>query len=158
MRSPRNHLQKICVSKATIQRTDHENLQYKSYIMKRGQFISETSKENCLARSKRQNQTEQNILWFISVEKNFDQDQKVNRRNKRWLYADPSKVLRVMHTNFAATYGFRIIKNEGHVMPPHFFPQRLLLILMFWIMLLSHGLRWVKNGMCYYFLQDCTIS
>ena len=51
--------------------------------MKRGQFISETSKENCLARSKRQNQTEQNILWFISVEKNFDQDQKVNRRNKR---------------------------------------------------------------------------
>ena len=67
-----------------------------------------TTTENCLMRFKRllnklKHSAEQVI--FFSDEKNFDQDQKVNkrRRNDKWLYADPSKVTKVMHTKFLAT-------------------------------------------------------
>jgi len=66
------------------------------------------------------------MLWFYSDEKNFDQDQKVNRRNDRWLCADPSEVPHVMHTKFPATVMvLGVMSNEGHVIPPHFFSQGL---------------------------------
>ena len=73
------------VSEATIQRTVHKNLRYKSYVMKRGQFMFETTKENCLVRSKRflnkvKHPAEQDMLWFFSDKKNFDQDQKVKQK------------------------------------------------------------------------------
>ena len=52
--------------------------------MKIDQFIPETTKEVCLLRSKRllnklKHPAEQNMPWIISNEKNFDQDQEVNR-------------------------------------------------------------------------------
>ena len=69
---------------------------------------------------------EDDVIWFFSDEKNFDQDQKVNRRNDIWLCADPSEVPRVMHTKFPATVMvLGVISNEGNAMPPHFFPQGL---------------------------------
>ena len=40
-------------NQATIRRRVHEDIRYKSYLMKRGQFISEKSKENHLNISKR---------------------------------------------------------------------------------------------------------
>jgi len=65
------------------------------------------------------------MLWFYSDEKNFDQDQKVNRRNDR-LCADPSEVPHVMHTKLPATVMvLEVVSNERHVMPSHFFPQGL---------------------------------
>ena len=99
--------------------------------MKRSQFMFETTKENRLVRSKRllnkvKHPAEQDMLWFFSYKKNFHQDQKVNRRNDRWLCADPSKVPRVMHTKFPVTVmALGVVSNEGHVMPPHFFLQGL---------------------------------
>ena len=44
-----------------------------------------------------------NMLWFYSDEKHFDQDQKINRRNDRWICGDPSDVPHVMNTKFPAT-------------------------------------------------------
>ena len=41
------------MSEKTIRRSVHEDIRYKSYVMKRGQFISEKSKENHLNRSTR---------------------------------------------------------------------------------------------------------
>ena len=89
--------------------------------------MSEINQENRLMRAKRllnklKHPEEQEILWFFSDEKNFDQDQKVNRRNDRWLCADPSEVPTVMHTKFPATVMvFGVVSNEEHIMPPHFF-------------------------------------
>ena len=62
------------------------------------------------------------ILWIYSDEKYFDQDQKINRRNDRWLCGDPSDVPHVMHTKFPATVMvLGVVSNEGHVIPLHFF-------------------------------------
>ena len=94
------------VSKCTIRRVVHEDVRYKSYVMRSGQFISEKTKENRLIRAKRLlsklKHQETGTLWFFSDEKNFDQDQKVNPRNDRWLCRDPSEVPAVMHTKFPA--------------------------------------------------------
>ena len=68
---------------------------------------------------------EQECLWFFSEEKNFDQDQKVNPRNDRWLCVDPTEVPTVMCTKFPATVMVFGVSSEGHIMPPHFFPQGL---------------------------------
>ena len=66
------------------------------------------------------------MLRFYSDEKNFNQDQKINRQIDKWLCADPSDVPHVMHTKFPATIMvLGVVSNEGHVMPPYFFPQRL---------------------------------
>ena len=51
--SMRSIAKKLHVSEKTIRRNVHEDIRYKSYVIKRGQFISEKSKENCLNRSKR---------------------------------------------------------------------------------------------------------
>ncbi|VDL57531.1 unnamed protein product [Hymenolepis diminuta] len=54
------------------------------------------------------------------------QDQTVNRRNDRWLYADPTEVSIVMWTKFPATVmAYSIVRSKGHVMTPLFFPQSL---------------------------------
>ena len=163
-KSMRSIAKDLNVSEATIRRTCHEDLRYKSYVMKRGQFISETTKENRLVRSKRlvsklKHPAEQDILWFFSDEKNFDQDQKVNRRNDRWLCADPSEVPRVMHTKFPATVMvLGVVSNEGHVMPPHFFTQGMKINAAAYIEVLSTVVKpWidtVRNGRPYIFQQD----
>ncbi len=65
-------------------------------------------------------------LVFSSDEKNFSQDQKVNRKNNRWLCADISDVPIVMATKFPATVMvLGVVSNEGDVMPPHIFAKGL---------------------------------
>ena len=41
------------VSEATIRRVVHEDIRYKSYVMRRGQFLPEKAKENRVIRSRR---------------------------------------------------------------------------------------------------------
>lgn len=92
--------------------------------------MSQITKENRLIRSKRLlnkhiNSAKEDVIWFFSDEKNFDQDQKVNKKNDRWLCNNSSEVP-ATHTKFPATVMvLGILSNEGHVMPPHFFPQGL---------------------------------
>ena len=93
--------------------------------------MSEKARENRLIRSKRllnklKNWGEQDATSFFSNEKNLDEEQIVNRRNDRWLCADPSDVPRVMHTKFPATVMvLRVVSNEGHLMSPQLLPKRL---------------------------------
>ena len=51
--SMRSIVKMLHVSEKRVRRNVHEDIRYKSYVMKRGNFISEKSKENRLNRSKR---------------------------------------------------------------------------------------------------------
>ncbi len=67
-----------------------------------------------------------NPLIFFSDEKNFTQDQKVNRRNNRWLCSDPTEVPIFAPTKFPANVMvLGVVSNKGDVMPPHIFPKGL---------------------------------
>lgn len=124
MRSLGRELQ---VDEATIRRVVHEDLRYTSYAMRRGQFMSEITKVNRLTRAKRllnklKHPEEPGMIWFFSDEKNFVQDQKVNRKNDRWLCKTPDDVPTIMHTKFpASVMVLGVVSSEGDVMPPHFF-------------------------------------
>ncbi|UYV70338.1 TRAF4 [Cordylochernes scorpioides] len=52
-KSMRALARELQVNEATIQRVVHEDLHYKSYIMRRRQFMSERIKVNCMTRAKR---------------------------------------------------------------------------------------------------------
>ena len=60
--------------------------------------------------------------FFLKVAqsfKNFDQDQKINCRNGRWLGRDPKKVPIAKHTKFPAIVRIlRVISKKEDVMPP----------------------------------------
>lgn len=43
------------------------------------------------------------IAIFLNADRSFDKDQKVNRRNDRYLCIKPSDVLQVMHIKFSET-------------------------------------------------------
>ena len=94
--------------------------------MRKGQFMSARTREQRFIRAQRllsklKHSEISDMLWFYSDEKNFDQDQKVNRRNDRWLCVDPSEVPHVMHTKFPATVMvLGVVSNEGHVHPTSF--------------------------------------
>eukprot|EP00106_Octopus_bimaculoides_P001075 XP_014768517.1 PREDICTED: uncharacterized protein LOC106867953 [Octopus bimaculoides] len=95
--SMRSIAKELRVSEWTIRTVVHHDIRYNSYVMWEGQFVSAKT-----------------------------QDQKSNRRNDRWLCADPSEVPRVMHTKFPATViVLGTVSSKGHVVPPHFFPQGL---------------------------------
>lgn len=99
------------------------------------------------------------MLWFFSDEKNFDLDEKFNRRNDRWLCSDPKEVPTVMHTKFPSTVMvLGVISNEDRVMPPHFFPQGLRINAAAYIEVLATVVRpWMEEiaqGRPYVFQQD----
>lgn len=92
--------------RGTIRRVGNEGVLYKWYMMHRGQFISEKNIKRIYAKcllSKLKHQ-EAGMLSFVSNEKNFDQDQKVNQRNHCWLCRGPTEVPRVIHTKFPAIH------------------------------------------------------
>jgi hypothetical protein len=100
-----------------------------------------------------------NKLIFFSDEKNFTQDQKINRRNNRWLCSDPSEVPIIMSTKFPANVMvLGIVSNEGDVMPPHFFPKGLKVNTDEYIKVLEEVVKpWmdqVAGGRPYVFQQD----
>ncbi len=80
-----------------MRRIVQEDICYKSYAMRKGQFMSEVTKtrqaekaRKLLARLKDPSVTNQ--LIFFYDKKNFTQDQKGNRKNNRWLCSDPTEV------------------------------------------------------------------
>jgi hypothetical protein len=66
--------------------------------------------------------TENNQLIFFSEEKNFSQDQKINRKNNSWMCSDISEVPIMMAMKFPSTVMVLgvISKGGGGVMPPLF--------------------------------------
>jgi hypothetical protein len=62
------------------------------------------------------------ILIFLSDEKNFSQDQKVNSRNNKWLCDNPSEVPIAMKMKFPLTVMvLEVVSNNGDVMLPQIF-------------------------------------
>jgi hypothetical protein len=99
--------QEMNVSRTTVRKMVSVDLHYKLYTMRRGQFMSEATKTRCLEKAKKllarvNHLIVSNRLIFFSDKKNFTQDQKVNRRNNRWLCSDLTEVPIVMATKFLA--------------------------------------------------------
>jgi hypothetical protein len=119
------------VAESTVRQIVQEDLRYKSYAMRKGQFMSEVTEtrraekaRKLLARLIHPSVTNQ--LIFFSDEKNFTQDQKVNRKNNRWLCSDPPEVPIIMSTKFLANVMvLGVVSNKGDVMPPHIFTKGL---------------------------------
>lgn len=152
------------VGYGTIFRIINEDLRYRSYILKRGQFMNAAMRERRLVKAKKllnkvKHPDKDDLLRFFSDEKNFDQDQKANRRNDRWLCKDPDDVPRVMHTKFPATIMILgVISSEGDVMPPYFFERGTKLTAAQYIQVLRDVVKpWmdtVADGRLYVFQQD----
>ena len=116
-------------AESTIRLCIAQDLRYKSYKMRRGQLMTEATKGRRFEKAKKllnklKSPAVPNPLIFFSDEKNFDQDQKVNSQNDRWLCRDPEEVPIVMCSKFPATVMvLGVMSNEGDVMPPHFFKK-----------------------------------
>ena len=163
-RSMRNMATELNVDEKTIRNIMKKELGYKSYALKRGQFMTEATKARRAEKAKKllnrlKAPTTQNQLIFFSDEKNFTQDQKVNKKNNRWLCSDPKEVPIVMATKFPATVMvLGVVSNEGDVMPPHFFPKGLKINTDEYIKVLEEVVKpWmdsVAGGRHYVFQQD----
>ncbi len=73
-----------------------DNIHYKSNAFRNGQFMNAATKERRLAKAKillnrLKAPAANNQLIFFSDEKNFSKDQKVNRKNNRWLCGTSQK-------------------------------------------------------------------
>jgi hypothetical protein len=130
-RSMRSLARKLKISEFVIRKKMMQDIRYKSYALRRGQFLSHATKKRRLENAKLmlnklKNPAANNQLIFFSDEKNFSQDQKVNKKNNRWLCVDISEVPVAMATKFPATVMvLGMVNNEGDVMPPHIFAKGL---------------------------------
>jgi hypothetical protein len=99
--------------------------------LRRDQFLSQATKERrvekaMLMLNKLKNPAANGQLIFFSDEKNFSQNQKLNRKNNRWLCADISEVPVVMATKFPTTVMvLGRVSNEGDMMLSHIFAKGL---------------------------------
>lgn len=151
------------VSKSTISRTVKEDLEMHSYARRRGQLLTPDMKERrkvkAAALLNELKHDSAGLLRFFSDEKHFDQDQKVNSRNDRWICKSIEEVPVVMKTKFpASVMVLGVISSEGDVMAPHFFEKGLRLNAETYIKVLKDVVKpWmdqVAAGRPYVFQQD----
>ena len=105
----------------------------------------------------------QDMLWFYFDEKNFDQDQKINQRNDKWLCGDPSDVPRVMHTKCTVTVMvLGVVSNERRFVPTSFFRQSIRMNATTYIEVLEAVVKpWigsVRDEKPYIFQQNSSLS
>jgi hypothetical protein len=128
-RSMRSMAQEMNVSRTTVHKIVLEDLFYKSYARRRSNHVggNDNQAPGEGQEAPRQDQAPRRPQPpHLLKQENFTQDQKVNRRNNRWLCSDPTKVPIVMATKFPANVMvLGVVSNEGDVMPPHIFPKGL---------------------------------
>lgn len=151
------------VHRATVSRAVHQDLHYKSYVLRRRQLLTDAMKVNrkikCQALLNDIKHESAHHLRFFTDEKNFIQDRKVNRQNDRWICEDASDVPTVMHTKFpASVMVLGVVSSDGDVMPPYFFEQGLKINAAVYIHVLETVVKpWmdrVADGREYVFQQD----
>ncbi len=126
-RSMRKLVEELEVSELLIRKIVKEDIRYRSYSLRRGQFMTAAMKKTRYEKASTLlnsliHPPVQDILIFFSDENNFSQDQKVNSRNNRWLCDYTSEVPIVIKTKFPATLMvLGVVSNKGDVMPPHVF-------------------------------------
>ncbi len=162
--SMRSLAKELNISEFVVRKKMAQDIRYKSYALRRGQFMSQAMKERRLEKAKLllnklKNPTGNGQLVFFSDEKNFSQVQKVNRKHERWLCADISDVPIVMATKFPATVMvLGMVSNEADVMPPHIFAKGLKINTEEYVKVLKEVVKpWmdgVAAGRHYVFQQD----
>jgi hypothetical protein len=85
-RSMRRLARELGISEASMGNKMAQDTRYKSYAFRQGRFMNEATKERRLAKAKLllnrlKKQATNGQLIFFSDEKNFSQDQKINRKN-----------------------------------------------------------------------------
>ena len=85
-RSMRGIGRELSVSEFLVRKIVKQDIRYKSYSLRRGQFMSAAAKERKAKRAlvllrKFRKPPARDILIFYSNEKNFSQDQQVNKKN-----------------------------------------------------------------------------
>ncbi len=102
------------VSKNTIGKAIHEDLRYKSYVLKIHQHLTDAMKVKRVARcelllSLLKHQAAGRMRFF-SDEKIFTVEQKVNRRNDRWLAMDLGEVPIVGSLPPSTSYSLSLVR------------------------------------------------
>ncbi len=98
------------ISEASVRNKMAQDIRYKSYSLRQGQFMNKATKERRLAKVKlmlnklTKPPTNGQLVFFSD-----EQDQKFNRKKNRWLCVDINEVPRVM----ATVMGRGIVSNEG---------------------------------------------
>ena len=118
------------VSYNTAWVTVRHDLGLKSYALRKAQLITPKQQENRLAKAtallNNLKHETAGMLRFFSDEKNFTQQQKINKRNQRYLTDDPMEVPVVMTVKFPVNVMvLGVISSDGDVMPPHIFEKGL---------------------------------
>lgn len=165
--NPRKSMRAIArekgVSDSTVRRVVHDDLGLKSYALRRAQFLTEAHVEKRLVRSSSllndMKHETSGYLRFFSDEKIFTQQQKVNRRNDRYLTDDFEEVPIVMCVKFPVNVMvLGVVSSEGDVMLPHIFDKGSKLNSEAYIEVLKNVVKpWmdeVAGGRPYVFQQD----
>ena len=161
--STRNLAAKLDVSGTTIRQAIKEDLRCKSYRLKVRQRLSEEMKakrvERCSLLLTSLKRSAAGRIRFLSDEKIFCVDAKVNRQNDRWIAQDPEDVPVIGRTKHSASVHVLIVlSSEGHVMRPHFFQKGQTVNTSVYLNVLRDVIKpWmveVSNGRPYVFQQD----
>ena len=151
------------VSDRTVRQTIHEDLDLKSFALRKGQYLTETQMERRFVRASAllndMKHETVGYLRFFSDEKNFTQEQKINRRNDRYLADNIEEVPIVMHVKFPLNVMvLAVVSSEGDVMPPFIFEKGVKLNSEVYIEVLNNVVKpWmheVAKGRPYVFQQD----
>ena len=162
-KSMRKIAKEMGTSRRTIGRTVKEDLNFKSYKLRRRQLLTDVQKERRKLKASALiddlKHTSSGMLKFFSDEKIFVQDMKPNQQNNRWLSASPEEVPIVMHSKHPAhVMVLGVISSDGDVMEPVFIPDGLHLGANSYVRLLDEHVKpWmdmVANGRPYVFQQD----
>ena len=155
------------VSDGTVRRVVRDDLNLKSYALRRAQFLSKEQVEKRFVRASAllndMKHDTSGYLRFFSDEKIFTQQQKVNRRNDRYLTDDAEEVPVVMSVKFPANVMvLGVVSSEGDVMPPHIFEKGIRVNSEVYIDVLKKVVKpWmdrVAGGRPYVFQQDSAPS
>ena len=151
------------VCERTVRQTIHDDLGLNSYALRRGQHLTEVQVERRFVRASallnNMKHETNGYLRFFSDEKNFTQEEKVNRRNDRYLTDDIAEVPIVMHVKFPLNVMvLAVVSSEGDVMPPFIFEKGVKLNSDVYIDVLSTVVKplmdEVAKGRPYVFQQD----
>ena len=105
-----------------IYKTVTEDLVMKFYGMRAGQFLTGNMKEICkikvVALLNNLKHESAGLIKLFSHKKNFDQNQKLNRRNDSWICRRSLGAPIFKHTKFPASVMVQgDVGNEGYVVP-----------------------------------------
>ena len=136
--SQAEHAKRRGVSRDTIKNAVRKDLGMKSRSRKVKHLITPKQREARLAKCKKLIASLKNsasshckgsaakALRFFSDEKYFVVDGHKNKQNMRWICKSPEDVPALMRSkNPSGLMVMGVISNEGHVMPPYFFPKGL---------------------------------